>query len=135
MTKKIFRSILLAVSAALAAVLAIVTGSLYEYYNTAQKSQLKDELRLAAYGVEEMGQKYSRMFAGNQIQPARTVGCLRSRRWIAGAAIHAEHLRERATGLLHRIRNLGQQLCAAPRHRAGSWLRRQLRLDNRQRAD
>ncbi len=58
MTKKIFRSILLAVSAALAAVLAIVTGSLYEYYNTAQKSQLKDELRLAAYGVEEMGQKY-----------------------------------------------------------------------------
>ena len=32
---------------------------------------------------EEMGQKYSRMFAGNQIQPQKTVGCLKGRRWIA----------------------------------------------------
>lgn len=32
---------------------------------------------------EELGQKYSRMFAGNQIQPQKTVGCLRGRRWVA----------------------------------------------------
>ncbi len=32
---------------------------------------------------EELGQKASRMFAGNQIQPAKTVGCLRGRRWVA----------------------------------------------------
>ena len=32
---------------------------------------------------EEMGLRYSRMFAGNQIQPQKTVGCLKSRRWIA----------------------------------------------------
>lgn len=32
---------------------------------------------------EEAGQKYSRMFAGNQIQPGKTVGCLRGRRWVA----------------------------------------------------
>lgn len=32
---------------------------------------------------EELGQTSSRMFAGNQIQPQKTVGCLRSRRWVA----------------------------------------------------
>ncbi len=32
---------------------------------------------------EELGQKASRMFAGNQIQPGKTVGCLRGRRWVA----------------------------------------------------
>ena len=32
---------------------------------------------------EELGQKASRMFAGNQIQPQRTVGCLKGRRWVA----------------------------------------------------
>ncbi|MCI8373572.1 MAG: DUF4132 domain-containing protein [Lachnospiraceae bacterium] len=32
---------------------------------------------------EELGQTSSRMFAGNQIQPQKTVGCLRGRRWIA----------------------------------------------------
>ncbi len=32
---------------------------------------------------EESEQKYSRMFAGNQIQPRKTVGCLRGRRWVA----------------------------------------------------
>ncbi len=32
---------------------------------------------------EELGQKYSRMFAGNQIQPKKTIGCLRGRRWVA----------------------------------------------------
>lgn len=32
---------------------------------------------------EELGLKASRMFAGNQIQPRKTVGCLRGRRWVA----------------------------------------------------
>ncbi|MCI8417753.1 MAG: DUF4132 domain-containing protein [Lachnospiraceae bacterium] len=32
---------------------------------------------------EELGLKASRMFAGNQIQPQKTVGCLRNRRWVA----------------------------------------------------
>ena len=33
--------------------------------------------------AEELGQKSSRMFAGNQIQPQKTVACLKGRRWIA----------------------------------------------------
>lgn len=32
---------------------------------------------------EELGLRASRMFAGNQIQPGKTVGCLRARRWVA----------------------------------------------------
>lgn len=32
---------------------------------------------------EELGLKVSRMFAGNQIQPKMTVGCLKGRRWVA----------------------------------------------------
>ncbi|MDE6748351.1 MAG: DUF4132 domain-containing protein [Lachnospiraceae bacterium] len=32
---------------------------------------------------EELGLRMSRMFAGNQIQPGKTVGCLKSRRWVA----------------------------------------------------
>ena len=32
---------------------------------------------------EEEDQTASRMFAGNQIQPQKTVGCLKSRRWVA----------------------------------------------------
>lgn len=58
MTKKIFRSILLAVAAVLAAVLVIVMGCLYDYYHNVQENQLKDELRLAAYAVEISGKDY-----------------------------------------------------------------------------
>ncbi len=58
MSKKIFRSILLVVSAVLLANLAIVMGCLYEYFKAVQENQLKDELRLAAYAVEESGQDY-----------------------------------------------------------------------------
>lgn len=32
---------------------------------------------------EELEMTYSRMFAGNQIQPQKTVGCLKGRRWVA----------------------------------------------------
>ncbi len=58
MSKKIFHSILLAVSAALLANLVIVTGCLYDYFKSVQANQLKDELRLAAYAVEESGRGY-----------------------------------------------------------------------------
>ena len=34
---------------------------------------------------EELDQKYSRMFAGYQIQPGKTIGALKGRRWIADA--------------------------------------------------
>lgn len=36
----------------------IVMGCLYNYFQSAQEQQLKDELRLAAYGVEENGKSY-----------------------------------------------------------------------------
>ncbi len=58
MTKKIFRSILFAAVAVLLANLVIVTGCLYDNYKTLQESQLKDELCLAAYAVEESGRDY-----------------------------------------------------------------------------
>ena len=52
MTKKIFRSILIASSAVLLASLVIIMGCLYDYFGVVQEHQLKDELRLAAYAVE-----------------------------------------------------------------------------------
>ncbi len=58
MTKKIFRSILFAAAAALLANLVVVTGCLFGYYKTVREKQLRDELRLAAYAVEEAGQDY-----------------------------------------------------------------------------
>ena len=58
MTKKIFRSILAATLAVLLVSLVIVMGCLYEYFGRVQEYQLKDALRLAAYGVEESGQSY-----------------------------------------------------------------------------
>jgi len=57
-SKKIFRSILTAASAVLLANLVIVMGCLYDYFRSVQENQLKDELRLAAYAVEECGQDY-----------------------------------------------------------------------------
>lgn len=58
MTKKIFRSILCVAAAVLLANLVIVMGCLYSYFGSVQEKQLKDELRLAAYAVEENGQDY-----------------------------------------------------------------------------
>ena len=58
MSKKIFRSILTVAAAVLLAELAIILGCLYDYFGTVQADQLKDELRLAAYAVEERGQAY-----------------------------------------------------------------------------
>ena len=58
MTKKIFRSILCVAAAVLLANLVIVMGCLYDYFGSVQETQLKDELRLAAYGGEENGPNY-----------------------------------------------------------------------------
>ena len=58
MTRKIFRSILLVVTAALLANLCIIMGCLYDYFASVQERRLKDELQLAAYGVERQGQEY-----------------------------------------------------------------------------
>lgn len=58
MSKKIFRSALMIAAAVLLSSLVIILGCLYDYFGTVQASQLKDELRLAAYAVEESGQAY-----------------------------------------------------------------------------
>ena len=58
MTKRIVRSILCVAAAVLLANLVIVMGCLYDYFGSVQEAQLKDELRLAAYAVEENGQDY-----------------------------------------------------------------------------
>ena len=58
MTKKIFRSILLAAVSVLLASLVIIMGCLYDYYKNVQEKQLRDELRLASYGVEAGGSGY-----------------------------------------------------------------------------
>lgn len=58
MTKKIFRSILLAAVSVLLASLVIIMGCLYDYYRSVQEKQLRDELRLACYGVETGGMDY-----------------------------------------------------------------------------
>lgn len=58
MTKKIFRSIFLAAVSVLLASLVIILGCLYDYYRSIQEKQLRDELRLACYGVEVGGGSY-----------------------------------------------------------------------------
>lgn len=63
MTKKIFRSILLAAVSVLLASLVIIMGCLYDYYRNVQEKQLRDELRLASYGVEAGGSGYLEQLA------------------------------------------------------------------------
>ena len=58
MTKRIFRSTLLIGVAVLAASLVLVMGALYSYFGRVQESQLRDELSLAAVGVEKNGSDY-----------------------------------------------------------------------------
>lgn len=68
MTKKIFRSILLVAAVVLLANLVIIMGCLYNYFMSVQELQLKDELRLAAYGVEEDGQGYLERLTGRDLR-------------------------------------------------------------------
>lgn len=58
MTEKIFHSIMLAVGCVLLASVIIIMGCLYDYFGGVQVSQLKDELSLAASGVETSGETY-----------------------------------------------------------------------------
>ncbi|MGN0843947.1 MAG: ATP-binding protein [Kiritimatiellia bacterium] len=61
MTKKIFYSILLAAVSVLFASLVLILGYLYGHYRGVQSNQLRDELRLASYGVEAGGLGYLQM--------------------------------------------------------------------------
>jgi len=58
MTSKILKSILSVAVAVLLASLVIITGVLYQYFGNIQESQLKDELRFAASGTEQLGKSY-----------------------------------------------------------------------------
>ncbi|MCI8662407.1 MAG: DUF4132 domain-containing protein [Hungatella sp.] len=63
-------------------------GTWHEYQRVLFDRQLRQPFKqvfreLYVKLPEELGQRYSRMFAGNQIQPQRTVGCLKNRRWVA----------------------------------------------------
>lgn len=58
MTKRIFHSLFLAVTAVLLASFCLLTGVLYSYFGTVQKEQLKSELMLAAQAVETGGTEY-----------------------------------------------------------------------------
>lgn len=71
MSKRIFRSILSIAAAVLLANLVIVMGCLYDYFGTVQAGQLKDELRLAAYAVEESGQAYLERLSARDYRYAR----------------------------------------------------------------
>lgn len=65
MTARIFRSIMLAVGAVLLASFLIILGCLYDYFGGAQTAQLRDELSLAAVGVETSGLEYLSKLGGD----------------------------------------------------------------------
>ncbi len=58
MTKKIFRSILIAIAAVLVICFAVVTGVLYSHFSDTARKQLEDELSLAVHGVEISGEEF-----------------------------------------------------------------------------
>ncbi len=66
MTKRIFRATLLVGVAVLIASLTLVMGALYSYFGRVQESQLRDELSLAAVGVEQNGMDYLRKLESDQ---------------------------------------------------------------------
>lgn len=58
MTKKIFKSTVLASAAVLILGVAFVMGILYQYFGKQLNSELEKEVRYLAYGVEQQGQEY-----------------------------------------------------------------------------
>lgn len=58
MTKKIFRSVMIASSLLILITLTLITFYLYEYFTGIQETQLRDELSLAKSGVENLGESY-----------------------------------------------------------------------------
>ena len=66
MTKRIFRSTLLVAAVVLLASLAIIMGILYDHFTGVREQQLRDELSLAAAGVEQGGADYLARLSSNQ---------------------------------------------------------------------
>ena len=58
MTRKIFKSTLGVAIITLVFSIGIITGVLYKYFDSAQQSQLRSELHLAAKATEELGKAY-----------------------------------------------------------------------------
>ena len=58
MTKRIFRAIMLVAGIILLSSLLIIMDCLYEYFASLQENELKDQLSLAAAGVEQGGEDY-----------------------------------------------------------------------------
>lgn len=58
MTKRIFRAIMLVAGIILLSSLLIIMDCLYEYFASLQENELKDQLSLAAAGVEQGGEEY-----------------------------------------------------------------------------
>lgn len=81
MTRRIFRSTLMVAAAVLAASLVIVLGCLYDYFGMVRETQLKDELRLAACGVEESGQDYLGRLSSRNYHYGRLPDCRLT--WVA----------------------------------------------------
>ncbi len=66
MTKRIFRAIMLVAGIILLASLIIAMDCLYEYFASLQENELKDQLELAAAGVEQGGEEYLSRLAGER---------------------------------------------------------------------
>ena len=58
MTNKILKAILSVAISVLMASFVLITGVLYQYFGNVQRSQLKDELSLAARATEQAGEAY-----------------------------------------------------------------------------
>ena len=58
MTNKILKAILSVAISVLMASFVLITGVLYQYFGNVQRSQLKDELSLAARATEQVGEDY-----------------------------------------------------------------------------
>ena len=58
MTKRIFRAIMLVAGIILLSSLLIIMDCLYEYFASLQENELKDQLSLAAAGVDQGGKDY-----------------------------------------------------------------------------
>lgn len=68
MSKKIFRSIVAVAMIVLLASLIFTSGFLYDYFNKAQISRLKEELSLAKQGVENSGIDYFNEYSSNSLR-------------------------------------------------------------------
>ena len=68
MTSKIFRSTVLVAAIVLLCSLVCIMGCLYDYFHSAQVSQLKDELSIAAVGTEEGGLSFLQKMKSNRFR-------------------------------------------------------------------